>query len=329
MIHFLGIDFSPDEVHAVVVGRYLEFEGERSARILNARRDDDGVVSVSATEWARAASYAIQELYLDLPVAARKIWGIGFAAPSGWAALGREFEPLSDVRLVRPEGIADDVRQWLAADPRREKHIAAILSPKDYFRFVLSGALATDVTLASRQGLLEERSAYWDARRLDAAGLRREWMPPVFDCDVCTGQVGKAGAESTGLPSGLWLVAGGLRESCSHVASGDLRTRTLWAPAGGGRVVYALDAPPGRIPEGFRAARSAYRGGWVLERPVSRDDELDDSTRSLETAGLPVERIIRQTAPPAVGAATLGIIGSGLVRDWEFFYRRAALPAAE
>ena len=330
MIQFLGIDFSCGSVTAACIGRDLTLTRERSTPIQNVRRDPSGArARVSPAEWVRAASYLTQEIYLDLPVSLRKFWGVGLSSTSGWVALDLDYAPLGDVNLVPADEITAEFRAWIEREPRMEKRISVILSPKDYFRFAVTGSLACDVTLASRQGLLAESdsvSPTWDKQLIADARLEPRWLPPVFDCEVVTGQISPPGIERTGLPGGLRFVAGGLSECCSHVASGDFRSRKLWAPADTGRLLYTVPEPPQVVPAGFQLTRSAYTGHWLLERHVGPDtalgDGIDGAIGDLGAAGLPVEDVVRETRRAALGAAALAAVGSGLIRSWDDFYRK-------
>lgn len=332
-IQFLGLDFSEGEVRAAVLSRQLTVTARKATKILNARRDEErGAVEVPAAEWLRAAGYVLQEIYLDLPVALRRIWGIGLASPPGWIALDFDLEPLGDLRLLPDEGIAADIRRWRTENPRLARRVACILSPKDYYRFAISGALAADVTAASRQGLLIEGQSRWDEDRLAAEDLDSGWLPPVFDCDVRTGRISEQGMRQTGLPGGLWLVAGGLSSSCSRIASGDLRRGKLWIAPRARRIVFGASTDPAAVPDGFSRHPSVYTGGLDLEWRVDPEGEAEgdpgldrageEAARRLERAGLEVEAIVRNEGPGELGAAALAAIGSGLVSGWDDLYAR-------
>lgn len=337
MIQFLGIDFSETRVSAAVIGRDLSLTCEVSTPIANVRGEAGGGVScLKPTEWLRAGAYAAQEAYFGLPVSSRKLWGIGLSSAAGWIALDHEFEPLCDVRLLPAEAITSDLRRWLDDNPRLPKRVSTILSAKDYFRFAISGALAADVTLSSRQGLLEAGERDWSAGSLEEKGISARWLPPVFDSHVPTGRISEEGMRRTGLPGGLWLVAGALSSASAMVASGDLRAGVLWAPAGRGLLAYGVQGGTAlsRLPPGFSLWSSAIEGRAVLETPIGDtngarlEELLMETTRDLEAVGLPVSRVEREPGRSEIGAAVLAGMGSGLLRSWDWYYRQVSAQKA-
>lgn len=338
MIQFLGIDFSKSRVHAACLGKDLGLTCEVSTPIAGAERTS-AVTTFQPSEWVRAGAYAAQEIYLRLPVSCRKLWGIGLSSPPGWIALDLDFEPLSELRLVPAHSIASDLRQWIQAHPRFERRISAILSPKDFFRFAVSKGLAADATLASRQGLLQHGQLEWSRQGLDEEGLLERWLPPIFESQITTGRISEEGMQKTGLPGGLWLVAGALSPSCAMVASGDLRQGVLWANADHGLLAYGIGTST-RVDArldvafelGFSLHRSAIAGHRVLEKalePPAEPEFLEETRQQLQSSGLPVSKIVQHSGRPEVGAAALAGIGSGLLRSWDSFYKEFDPLAAD
>ena len=114
--------------------------------MVNVVRDPrSGVAEVPPGEWVRAGSYVLQEAYFQLPVNARKAWGLGLAGPSGWIALDFDYEPLSPLRITGSAPLEEDLMRWLESSPRLQKRVSVLLSPKDYFRFVVSGGWARNL----------------------------------------------------------------------------------------------------------------------------------------------------------------------------------------
>lgn len=339
MIQFLGLHLGAETASAAIVARDLTLSARASTRILRAERDPTGsALEVPPAEWVRAGAYAVQEAYFQLEARARKPWGLALSGPPGWIALDVEYEPLSPLRIL-PEGeeplaagapeaqdppprLLADILGWFERNPRARKRVEVILSPKDYFRFEVSGALAADVSDASRLGLLAPGASDWSAEAIERRGLERRWFPPVFDSHLPTGRVTEEGMRATSLPGGSWIVAGANEEEARLVSSGDVRGRALWVAAARapGRATYAYSVPhaeSARAPGGWRVVRSALLGYSVLSRtarPGAGPEEGAAFRRSLEDAGYEVSGLEDLAGSAEEGAALLAAQGSGLVR---------------
>lgn len=346
MIQFLGLHLGTEAASAVSLGRDLDVWARVRTPVGGAGRADvsRGPVDFPAAEWLRAGCFALQEAYLQLPVKARKVWGIALAGPEGWIALDVELSPLSPLRLVPPGGFVADFSAWRAANEKPARKIAAILSPQDYFRYLISGGLAADVASASRWGLVDPERAAWSEGRLDELQLERRFLPPVFDGPVPTGRLSEEGIRKTGLPGGLWLAAGAHEVEAALLASEDVtRPRLALAAVEGRRLVLGrgLDGlEPVTPPAGWRLLRSPTPGRQLLEReldapstagadPASFEGELERARGELDAAGLAVEGGAPRPGAPEDGAAALAGIASGLVKGWGVYHqRRAAAPGA-
>jgi hypothetical protein len=272
MMQFIGLSFvlEPGGVRAVsvVVDRKGHVLGGSAAPVGGVSRTDDGVMVARAGEWLRAGSLALKDAFFQVPAKMRRVWGFALAGPPGWVALDPSLEPLGDLRLS--PNPREDLRRWLAAHPRLRPHLYAVLPPKDYFRYAVSGALATDVTQAETFGWLQAGTTRWATPEIEAAGLSPSWFPPIFDSTVATGRISEEGMRRTGLPGGLWVVAGALTGAGALVSAGDLRAGSvLAAEMGPGLELDALAAGlEDPAPEGFEVLRSPLAGHRVIRRVV-------------------------------------------------------------
>ena len=333
MIQFFGLHIDRSAASAVALGRDLKIGSRATTTVFNTIEDAaTGIHEVPVAEWLRAGFHVLQEVYMGLPWKARKAWGGALAGPAGWIALDFDYEPLSPLRLTGGAPPEADIAAWLSKNPRLARRISIILSPKDYFRFALSGGLAADVTLASRSGLLQARASHWSEEAIESKGLDIAWMPPVFDSSVTTGTLSEEGIRRSGLPGGFWLVAGAHSDEAALLASGDLREPVLRVLArGGDRSLVAIDAGDSTsAPPGWREVRSPIVGRTLLEREVEHGVEhgaaasleaFEPYRAELRAAGLDVKRVEMAAAPPEEGAAALAAIGSGLAKDWDHFYK--------
>jgi xylulokinase len=128
------------------------------------------------------------------------------------------------------------VRQY---EPRVFEQARQILLPKDYVRFRLTGELAMEVSDGAGTLLFNVRERRWSTKVLDALGIPREWMPPVFESvDVC-GRITPEVAQLTGLTVGMPVVGGGADNACSAVGNGIVREGRVSASLGTSGVVLA------------------------------------------------------------------------------------------
>jgi len=329
VIQFFGLHIDRSAASAVVLGKDLKIWSRATTAVVNAVEEaGTGIHEVPVAEWFRAGFHVLQEAYMGLPWKARKAWGGGLAGPTGWIALDFDYEPLSPLRLTGSTAPEADFDAWLSRNPRLRRRISTVLSPKDYFRFALSGGLAADVTLASRSGLLQGRTSQWSEEAVESKGLEMEWLPPVFDCHVTTGTLSEEGIRRSGLPGGFWLVAGSHSDEAALLASGDLRDPVLRV-LGHGETRSLIVSDAGDLtsaPPGWREVRSPIAGRTLLEREVEQGatgslEAFEPYRAELRAAGLDVKRVERAAAPPEEGAAALAAIGSGLAKDWDHFYK--------
>ncbi len=241
MIQFLGLSFVPVpptgagpgsgavpgfKAVAVATDRQAEVVAACEAAVGGVVAGDGGQCEVRTGEWVRAGGLALKDAFLQVPARTRRVWGFSICAPDGWIALDADLDPLSPLRIV-PDP-QEDFRRWLVENPRQFPHIFCILTPKDYFRHAVSGALAIDATQAEALGPVERGAANssagnWTKGGFESLGFSPRWFPPIFDSSVATGRISEAGIKKTGLPGGLWVVAGAETSAPALISAGDLR----------------------------------------------------------------------------------------------------------
>jgi xylulokinase len=106
---------------------------------------------------------------------------------------------------------------WLRRnEPEAWGRIAQVLLPKDFIRFRLTGERATDAADASGTLLLDLAARRYSDELLAALDV----LPEIFESAEVTGRVDRRGAEATGLPEGIPVVAGGADNACAAVGAG-------------------------------------------------------------------------------------------------------------
>ena len=124
------------------------------------------------------------------------------------------------------------------------------LLPKDYIRYKLSDAYATDLAGAAGTSLLNVAERAWSDEVLEALELPHEWMPPVHEGTQITSTVSADGAALTGLRAGTPIVGGGGDQAAGAVGMGCVKPEIIGVTVGTSGVVFAPLAGYAFEPEG-------------------------------------------------------------------------------
>jgi xylulokinase len=135
-------------------------------------------------------------------------------------------------------------------EPEHWARVRHVLLPKDYVRLCLSGALATDVADASGTLMLDVAKRRWSAEMLDAAGIRPEMLPDVFESPKVCAHVSHQASAETGLAAGTPIVAGAGDQAAGAVGMGITRPGAVSATIGTSGVVFAATDRPALDPGG-------------------------------------------------------------------------------
>jgi xylulokinase len=129
-------------------------------------------------------------------------------------------------------------------EPEVWERVQSVLLPKDYLRFRLTGAKATDTADASGTLLLNVQARRWSAEMLDVSRLRESLLPNVFESQEITGTVSEEGARATGLRLGIPVVAGAGDQAAGALGMGIARPGAVSVTIGTSGVVFAATAEP-------------------------------------------------------------------------------------
>jgi xylulokinase len=153
---------------------------------------------------------------------------------------------------------------WVRAhEPENWSRVRFVMLPKDYVRFKLTGARATDMADASGTLMFDVVNRRWSADMLKASDLSPEILPEVFESPEITGRVSKEGAEASGLREGTPIVAGGGDQSAGAVGMGIVEPGSVSATIGTSGVVFAATSTPVVEPKGrIHTFCHAIPGRW-------------------------------------------------------------------
>jgi xylulokinase len=148
-------------------------------------------------------------------------------------------------------------------EPAIWARVRSILLPKDYVRFRLTGARASDVADASGTLLFDVVNRRWSAEMLKLFEINEELLPKVFESPEIASRVSKEGAAATGLREGTPVAAGAGDQAAGAVGMGIVAPGDVSATIGTSGVVFAATSKPVLEPEGrIHTFCHAVPGRW-------------------------------------------------------------------
>ncbi len=148
-------------------------------------------------------------------------------------------------------------------EPEVYARVAQILLPKDFIRYKLTGAYATDMAGAAGTLLLDVKTRTWSEGMLKALDIPAGWLPPCHEGPQVTGTVSAEAAAATGLRAGTPVVGGGGDQAAQAVGVGAVRPGEMALTLGTSGVIFAPTAEPAIEPQGrLHAFCHAVPGRW-------------------------------------------------------------------
>ncbi len=150
-------------------------------------------------------------------------------------------------------------------EPELWQRIYTVLLPKDYVRYRLTGELAAEVSDAAGTLFLDVAARRWSDELLDAMGIPRSWMPPLYESVDLAGRVTSEAASATGLAAGTPVAAGGADNTCGAVGTGIVREGMALSSLGTSGIIFAqtdrVQTDPGQRVHTFA---HSVPGRWYL-----------------------------------------------------------------
>jgi xylulokinase len=129
---------------------------------------------------------------------------------------------------------------WLRQhEPHHFAKTAAVLLPKDYVRFRMSGDLITDTGDASGTLLFDVSARCWRTDLMTKLKVNPTLFPRVVESAAPAGTLSAFGAEALGLRKGTLIVGGSGDNQCGAVGAGIVEPGRALAILGTSGVVYA------------------------------------------------------------------------------------------
>jgi xylulokinase len=191
-------------------------------------------------------------------------------------------------------------------EPEIYARVAHVLLPKDYIRYRLTGAFATDVSDAAGMSLLDVGARAWSDEMLAALDIPRAWLPEVTESPVVSATLSAAGAGATGLREGTPVVGGAGDNAAAAVGTGIVQPGLVSASLGTSGVLFAPLAeyrpePAGRL----HAFCHAVPGQWHLMGVMLSAAGSLRWFRDALAPGTPFDQLVEEAAPIRPGAEGL------------------------
>ena len=202
---------------------------------------------------------------------------------------------------------------WLRNhEPAAFARLAKILLAKDYIRFRLTGALATEPSDASGTLMYDTARRTWSREILAAVDLPLSLVPDVGESAQVLGCVTSSAAALTALASGTPVVGGGADNACGAAGVGAISTGEAVASWGTSGTVLAPMTEP-RVDPALRAHTFCHvlPGVWYLMGVVLSAGGAfawyrDQFARELGDTAAANRQLMREaeSIPPGAGGVT-------------------------
>lgn len=266
---WLGIDIGTGGTRALLVDESGRVRAGSTAPHEDIRMERPLWAEQRPGNWWEAAQLAIRGALAQAGISGNEIKGVGLSGQMhGLVILDR------DHRVIRPALIWCDQRSQAQVDfinqtigpenvlhcianpvltgftlpkllwvrdhePRHYKRIRKMLLPKDYIRFCLTGAFASEVSDASGTALFDVVNRRWSFEMMERLGIDRAIVPPVYESSEVSGKITPAASQLTGLAPGTPVVGGGGDQAASAVGNGIVEPGTVSCTLGTSGVVFA------------------------------------------------------------------------------------------
>lgn len=136
-------------------------------------------------------------------------------------------------RVLGPEKIKEQIKNpvasgfWLPSllwmrenEPEKYGKIRHAILPKDYLRYKMTGALASDYSDSSATLLFDLENMRWSDALVDAFSIPREILPDLYESTDVAGRLTPHAAEAMGVCAGTKVVFGGGDQNMQAIGNG-------------------------------------------------------------------------------------------------------------
>lgn len=206
---------------------------------------------------------------------------------------------------------------WMAEnEPRILERTHKWVLIEDFVNFQLSGAWATDYSMASTTLLFDQRRQQWSDELLELSGVDRRLLCDPQPSGSVLGQVHAAAAQATGLPAGTPVVLGGHDYLCGSLPTGAFRPGVVGDVTGTWEMVVAALEEPVLRPEtrqmGILVDSHVARGRWAAMGATVAAEQLEwfrreygqaERQQAADSGGIDWDYLMQQAAESLPGAS--------------------------
>ena len=278
--HLLGLDVGTSGVKAILVATTGEVVAS-ATRALALATPRPGWAEQDPNAWWAATLASIRDVLAQRPGA--RVDGIGISGQMHSSVFldrgGQVIRPAllwCDGRttaeceeITRRAGGEGNLREWVRNpalegftlpkvlwlrnhEPEAYRRVATIVLAKDFIRFRLTGALATDPSDASGTLMFDPARMRWSEELLRAVDVPQHLLPRVGGSHEVLSRVTPEAAKLTGISSGVPVVGGGADNACGAAGVGVIAPGEAVASWGTSGTVLAPTAQP-LVDPGLRA----------------------------------------------------------------------------
>lgn len=359
---FLGLDVGTSSVKAILVQTSGTVVAT-AAPALTLQTPQPGWAEQDPEAWWQASHTAIQNLLSRDEKAAARVAAVGvsgqmhssvFLDRAGAvirpALLWCDGRTTAECReIVQRVGVERRLRDWVCNpalegftlpkvlwlrnhEPAAFARLATVILAKDFIRFRLTGAIATEPSDASGTLMFNPAKRRWSRELLDAVGLSMQLLPEVGESSAVLGRVTADVGKLTGLTPGTPVVGGGADNACGAAGVGAVVPGTAVASWGTSGTVLAPTPEP-RVDPGMRAHTFChvapdlwYVMGVVLSAGGAFAWYRDQVARDLTDSDQRDALLVEEAAAVAPGAR--GVTFFPFLQGERTPHRNAALRAA-
>ena len=339
---FLGLDVGTSGVKAILVGRDGDVVAAASTP-LTLSTPKPGWAEQDPDAWWKASLASMKALLSGDTTRAARVAAVGISGqmhssvfldregqvirPALLWCDGRTTEECAEI--TRAVGGEDRLRElasnpalegftlpkvlWLRRhEPQAFARLATVVLAKDYVRYRLTGALATEPSDASATLMYDTAHLRWSSEILKAVGLTESVVPDVGGSSEVLGKVTAAASSLCGLSAGTPVVGGGADNACGAAGVGVVAAGEAVASWGTSGTVLAPMTTP-RVDPRLRAHTFChvvpncwYLMGVVLSAGGAFAWYRDQLARDLATSADANQRLNDEAAtiPPGADGVT-------------------------
>jgi len=247
---YLGIDIGTSGVKAVLMDEKGKLLGDASAS-LEVSRPKPGWSEQNPADWWSALLAAVDRLASAHREEMSALRGLGLSGQMHGATLldkdnkvlrpailwndGRSFAECAEMEAAEPllreisgniamPGFTAPKLLWVRKhEPDIFERTAKVLLPKDYVRFLLTGAFVSEMSDASGTLWLDVGKRDWSDALLRATGLDRSHMPDLVEGSAASGELNQDLRKRWGIAGPVVVAGGGGDNAASACGIGAIR----------------------------------------------------------------------------------------------------------